>query len=170
MRLILAVILVSLLSACASQRPLPSSDAPYFNWIQASTPESSLTGKIYFWPLEKGTAMKLTITGAVPEKKYFVYLHQIGACADEARAAGEVLTSPSSFFGFSKNNPALLAVIQSAPDGTAEFSSVFDKFAMQNGSLSIAGKSLVISEDEKAELRAGCAVIPVPQTAGKSAD
>ncbi len=162
-----------LLMACASNQPLlPSGDAPYFNWIQPSTPESSLTGKAYFWPAPSGESIriKIMLTGAVPEKEYFAYIHEKGGCEDEAQAAGNIFNPKGSFMGIKTKQSGLLAKIKSTADGTAEFEGQFNKFSLAGIKNSIAGKSLVISEDKAALIRAGCTIIPVPKREGKSAD
>lgn len=162
-----------LLVACASKQPLPpSGDAPYFNWIQPSTPESSLTGKAYFWPAPSGESVriKIMLTGAVPEKEYFAHIHEKGGCADEAQAAGKIYRPTGSFLGFETKQSGLLAKIESNADGTAEFEGEFKRFSLANGKNNIAGKSIVISGDETTLTRAGCTVIPVPKREGKSAD
>lgn len=166
-------LLSCLLMACASNQPLPpSGDAPYFNWIQPSTPESSLTGKAYFWPAPSGESIriKIMLTGAVPEKEYFAYIHEKGGCADEAQTASNIFSPAGSFLGFETKQSGLLAKIKSNADGTADFEGEFKRFSLAAGKNNIAGKSIVLSGDETTLTRAGCTVIPVPKREGKSAD
>ena len=171
---LLALILFGLatlpLLSCATRPTLPGGDAPYFNWIQPSTPESSLTGKAYFWPDPSGESVriKIMLTGAVPEKEYFAHIHEKGGCADEALAAGNIFSPADSFLGFETKQSGLLAKIESNADGTAAFEGQYEQFSLTRSS--IAGKSIVISEDKNAQVRSGCAVIPVPPPANASAN
>jgi|GEM_PF-5197009 len=150
------------LLSCATRPVTPSGDAPYFNWIQPSRPESSLTGKAYFWPGDKNESVKIKVvlTGAAPNKKYFAQIHEKGTCSDEAQSAGNVFSPIGSFLGIQTKESGLLAKMESTGKGTAEFEGQYEKFSLTRSS--IAGKSIVISEDKNAQVRAGCAVIPVP--------
>ncbi|HCM42214.1 MAG TPA: hypothetical protein DIS66_02730 [Candidatus Omnitrophica bacterium] len=148
------------LLSCATRPVTPSGDAPYFNWIQPSRPESSLTGKAYFWPGPENVKIKVVLTGAAPNKKYFAQIHEKGACSDEAESAGNIFRPTGSFLGIQTKESGLLAEIESTGKGTAELEGDYEKFSLTRSS--IAGKSIVISEDKNAQVRAGCAVIPVP--------
>lgn len=151
------------LLSCATKPSKPSSDAPYFNWIQPARPDSALTGKASFWPTQEGekAQIELVLTGAIPKKKYFIQIHEKGNCSEQGLAAGNVyghgkstwLQRPIGYLGSLKSNH----------DGTAEFQISGSEISFGGLENNIAGKSLVISEDKAALIRAGCTIIPVPQ-------
>jgi len=158
------------LLSCATRPAVPVGDAPYFNWIQPSRPESALTGKAYFWPgtNNESVKIKVVLTGAIPKKKYFAHIHEKGGCSDEAQSAGNIFRPVGSFWGIETKKSGLLAEMESTVKGTAGFENIYEQFSLTRNS--IAGRSIVISEDKNAQMRAGCVIIPVPRTPDASAN
>lgn len=166
-----------LLAGCLHKKPTPSLPAEplVFSWLQATSPNSPITGKASFWPAEKGVKIRVVVTGASPGL-HGLHVHEKGDCGDGGNSAGghfnpdNVQHGEVLKHGIKKAHPGDLGNITVDPTGMGSLEVFLPHLTLDHGPYGIAGRSIIIHEKQddfgqptgNAGGRIACAIIPNP--------
>ena len=140
--------------------------------IQATTPNSAVSGEATLTETEKGLRVNVQVRN-VPPGTHGLHIHEHGDCANTGNAAGghyNPVGTPHGFLpkdGMTKAHPGDLGNIEVGKDGNGRLELTLKNVRLQEGNYTVANRAIVLHEKTddfgqptgNAGGRIGCGVI-----------